>query len=500
MTRRWMRSRSMLIPLSVALALAGLSAIPSASAAKGAKCSNSPNAGGDWRSFGHDLQNTRWQNAKKTPTADDLMTRLPKWSLSISDAGATGNFQSTPVVADGCLYVGTNQGWIIAANADTGEVVWTRSIPAGDLFAGLSGGVFSLTIADGKVFALVSTSGSPAAVALDQQTGKVLWRTTVSKEDGAYTNASPVVIGEMLFMGISGPEDIEKGMHPGGYAILDIDTGKIITRRYTISSNDQKRGHFGGSLWGTAAYDPKTRHLFDGTGQPANKAREHSRTNAIVKIDIDRKSNRFAEVVGTYHGDYDDRADVDFGASPTLFKDKKGNTIVAALQKSGKLHAVYADNMEQAWWVRLSNPFALGNTATGATDGKAFYVTANTQTGTPPTNDFFFGGSVEDKLPNPGYLYSFDVNNGSLNWRVPIAGGAEYHLVAGAGDIVYVVTTHGLVLGFNTADGTPAFARSLTTDAGDPCVNLSSGAIIARNTIYAVCDVGVVGGGSIVAY
>lgn len=465
-----------------------------------AECAASAHKGGEWRSFGHDLQNTRWQDAKEVPTADDLLTRLPKWSLTIAEAGATGGFQSTPVVADGCIYAGTNTGWIIAANADTGEVVWTQELTSSPLLAGLSGGVFSLTVEDGKVFALVSTLDSPYAAALDQRSGKVLWNTVVSKETGAYTNASPVVIGDMLFMGISGPEDIEDGIHPGGYALLDTDTGKIITRRYTITPADQRRGHFGGSLWGTAVYDPRTGHVFDGTGQPANKAREHTRSNAIVKIDVDRRSPKFAEVVNWYHGDWDNRRDVDFGASPTMFKDENGETIVAVLQKSGKLHAVYADSMEQAWWAQLSDAYALGNTATGATDGNAFFVTANTQTGAPSHNDLLFGGSLEDKLPNPGYLYSFDLTTGVLNWRMPVAGGVEYHLISGAGEIVYVVTTHGLLLGFNTEDGTPVFVRSLTTDAGDPCVNLSSGAIIARNTIYAVCDVAAVGAGAIVAY
>lgn len=465
-----------------------------------AKCAKANHPGGEWRSFGHDLQNTRWQDAKQVPTPDDLLTRLPKWTLSISEAGATGSFQSTPVVADGCLFVGTNQGWIIAANADTGEVVWTRSLPSSDLLAGLSGGVFSVTVEAGKVFALVSALGAPSAVALDQGTGKVLWKTTVSKENGAYTNASPVVIDDMLFMGISGPEDgPQKRRHPGGYAIIDIDTGELITREYTVPEKDDARGEKGASLWGTAVYDPETGFVYDGTGQPANKDREHSRSNAIIKINFN-KGPGFAEIVDSYHGDYDDRTDVDFGASPTMFKNKKGDALVAVLQKSGKLHAVYADTMEQAWWLRLSDPLALGNTSTGATDGKSFFVAANTQSGPPAVNDFLFGASAEEKLPNPGYLYSINVNNGAINWRMPIAGGVEYHLISGAGDVVYVVTTHGLVLGFNKADGLPVFARSLTTDAGDACVNLSSGAIIARNTVYAVCDVGAAGSGWIVAY
>lgn len=485
--------RSMSLVLGCIIAASLLAPVSAQSAAK---CAEAKHPGGEWRSFGNDLQNSRWQSAKEVPAAADLTTRLPKWKLSIAAAGAAGNFQSTPVVADGCIYAGTNAGWIIAANADTGEVVWTQNVPASDLLAGLSGGVFSLTVEGGKVFALVSAAGAPTAVALDQDTGKVVWKNTVSKEDGAYTNASPVVIGDYLFMGISGPEDITKGRHPGGYAILDKDSGELVSREYTIDKKDSARGQWGASLWGTAVFDPKTGYVYDGTGQPANKDREHSRSNAVVKIDFNKGAG-FGQIVDSYHGDYDNRADVDFGASPTMFKNKKGDTIIATLQKSGKLHAVYGDTMEQAWWIQLSDPLILGNTSSGATDGKALYIAGNTQTAVPAgLNDAVFA----PKEPNPGYLYSINVENGTVNWKTPIAGGVEYHLISGAGDVVYVVTTHGLVLGLDRANGLPVFVRSLTTDAADACVNLSSGAIVARNTIYAVCDVGAAGGGWIVAY
>lgn len=482
---------------AVVACLVGAALLAPSSALAAAKCAKPNHPGGEWRSFGHDLQNTRWQSAKQVPTSDDLMTRLPKWSLSITDAGATGNFQSTPVVADGCLYAATNAGWVIAANADTGELVWSNSVSESE--GGLLAGMFSLTVQDGKVFGINGVNGAPEAVALDQDTGRVLWRTVVTKDEGAYSNASPVIVGDKFFMGISGPEDISKGKHPGGYAILDTDTGKVITRKYTINDADQKRKQWGASLWATAALDPKTGFLFDGTGQPANKAAEHSRTNAIIKIDFNEGPN-FAEIVDEYHGDFDNYVDVDFGASPTLVKNKKGESLIIAQQKSGKLHAIYADTMEQAWWYKTSDGLALGNTATGATDGKTFYVPGNTQTDAPNVNDLLFGADPVQKAPNPGYMYAFNVNDGSVKWKTPIADGVEYHLVAGAGDLVYLVANHGLVLGFDTATGAPLFTRSLTTDAGDACVNLSSGAIVARNTVYAVCDIGAVGSGAIVAY
>ncbi|MEA2462015.1 MAG: hypothetical protein QOH90_2192, partial [Actinomycetota bacterium] len=347
----------------------------------------------------------------------------------------------------------------------------------------------SLAVKDGRVFANVSANGSPYAAALDQNTGKILWKTVVAKGGDAYTNSSVALIDGMLFIGISGPEDVgAKVRHPGGFALLDPANGKIITRVYTIKKHENDQGLKGASFWGTPVYDPKTGYMFDGTGQPANKAKESSLSNALVKVDVNRKHSSFAKIVDYYHGDYDEGADLDFGGSPTMFKDKKGNLIIGALQKSGRYHAVYADDMEQAWWARLGDPLALGNAGTGATDGKAVYVAASGQT------------DVEAREPNPGYLYSLSTTNGAVNWKTPIASGVDYHLISTAGGIVYVVTTHGLLLGLNAQDGLPVVARSLSVDAHEPCVNLSSGAIVARHTIYAVCDVAANGLGYVVAY
>jgi outer membrane protein assembly factor BamB len=460
-------------------------------------CAEGKDAGGAWPAFGHDLSNTRSQPQEDELTPDTVPLLLPKWTFSVAGGEGEGNFQSTPVVADGCLYAGTNTGWIFALNADTGELVWKTNLASSDLLAGLSGGVFALAVGDGRVYANVSRSGGPYTVALDQRTGKELWKTVVAKEDGSYTNSSVALIEGMVFIGISGPEDVgPKVRHPGGFALLDADTGKLITRTYTVSKADDARGLKGASLWGTPVYDSKTGYMYDGTGQPANKDREHSYSNAILKIDVDRGRGTFGEIVGSYHGDYDDRADVDFGGSPNLFTDSKGRPIVTALQKSGKYHAVFADNMEQAWWVRISSPLALGNAGTAAVDKKSVYISGNTTTTPPSTNDLVFGSTE----PTPGYLFSLDKDDGTVNWRTPVAGIAEYHLISEAGGVVYIVTTHGLLLGVDASNGLPVVVRSLSADAADPCVNLSSGAIIARHTVYAVCDIGASGNGWIVAY
>jgi outer membrane protein assembly factor BamB len=294
----------------------------------------------------------------------------------------------------------------------------------------------------------------------------------------------------MVFIGISGPEDGPDGRrHPGGFALLDPDTGAIIKRTYVVSLEDDARGYKGGSMWGTAVWDAATNLMYDGTGQPANKDRETSLSNALLKIDVDRASDSFGQILAHYHGDFDDRADVDFGGSPMLFTDSDGNKLIGALQKSGKFHAVFADTMEQAWWAKLGDPLALGHAGSGAFDGNSIYIAGNTQT-----------DADSSAAPNPGYLYSLDRDTGAVNWKTPVASGGDYHLITAAGGVVYMVTTTGLLLGLDASNGLPVLVRSLTVDALDPCVNASSGVSVARHTVFAVCDIGAAGGGWIVAY
>ena len=97
---------------------------------------------------------------------------------------------STPIVADGCIYVAGTGGMAFALNADTGEVVWESK---------LKGGVNStVAVEDGKVFATVSRVGKPAVIALDQDTGKLLWDTTIDNQEGSDVYASAVYYDDMV--------------------------------------------------------------------------------------------------------------------------------------------------------------------------------------------------------------------------------------------------------------------------------------------------------------
>src|SRR5204863_2434070 len=176
----------------VALALVAAGAPPlvvfAGAATTKASCAPVAHTGGEWRSYGGNYSNTRNQTHESTITPLAASTLKPAFVFSAAKAGGTGDFTGTPVIADGCLFMGSNAGWVFAANADTGAPVWSTQLPGdGD---GISS---SVNVTDGVVYAAVSRIGSPYVVALDEATGAIKWSTQIDNQQGSDTFGSPVV-------------------------------------------------------------------------------------------------------------------------------------------------------------------------------------------------------------------------------------------------------------------------------------------------------------------
>ena len=95
-------------------------------------------------------------------------------SASISTPIASGPFGSlVPIDYDQYAI-----GWVFAADADTGKLVWRANLgPV--LNINFFGGVFSPSVANGRVYVLVGST-VPSMVALDEHTGDTLWRTNLA--------------------------------------------------------------------------------------------------------------------------------------------------------------------------------------------------------------------------------------------------------------------------------------------------------------------------------
>src|SRR5205085_1281220 len=137
------------------------------------------------------------------------------------------DFPGTPAVADGCVFVASNRGWVFALNADTGRVVWRTRLPGGGVNS-------SAAVQDGRVVVAVSnvsksacadpaTCTGPYLASLDEATGAVQWRSAaLDTQVGADVYGSPVLYDGMVFVGVSGgsaelSDDKERNAFHGSY-------------------------------------------------------------------------------------------------------------------------------------------------------------------------------------------------------------------------------------------------------------------------------------------
>src|SRR3954464_12996561 len=149
-----------------------------------------PAPGGDWPMYGGTVDNHRDQAAEQAITKDNVAGLALAWKLAMPDGGT---IQSTPVVADGCAFTGTNLGTVVAVNADTGKTVWKQSIAnAGGISLAGSGIVGAPAVANGLVYLAMTATSASVEVALDEATGAIAWTGIIDSDSGGGVDSSPV--------------------------------------------------------------------------------------------------------------------------------------------------------------------------------------------------------------------------------------------------------------------------------------------------------------------
>lgn len=184
------------------------------------------------------------------------------WSWSLPP-GAT---EDTPLVHDGVLFVQSYGDGVEALNAANGDLLWryTRQHPRGTTIK------FKRMIAlyDDKV--VVATSDKHL-VALDAKTGKVIWDQAVAGP-GDFTSGPMALNGKAIIGATS--------CNTSRCAITahDMKTGAELWRFQTVAAPGEPGGdtwngipvdeRYGGAAWTSGSYDPDTKLLYWGTGQP----------------------------------------------------------------------------------------------------------------------------------------------------------------------------------------------------------------------------------------
>ena len=407
----------------------------------------------------------------------DAKTGTKVWGGQLSNYGLPANTHSrtTPAVADGVVYVGTQEGaWLLAINAATGDLLWKTQLesPANDPFA--------------------------------------------------IVTASPALYGGLVYTGVA---SIEEGIaanpnYPccrarGSVVAVNAATGAIAWKLYTVPP-----GYTGAGVWGSnLVVDPTRGSLFVGTGNnysvptdaayvacisgggtPAACNSPNNHVDSILALDMKTGAIKWATKVINWNeppfangsdnwnvacivgfapgqGNCPPAAgpDYDFASGPNLitFHGRGGpKTILGAGQKSGIYYAYDPDTGALLWETKVGPGSTVGGMEWGsATDGKRIYVAIANLNGIPHAA----GGA--------GSWAALDPATGAILWQVGDPNGAiALGPVAVADDVVFVSSMAGsatapTMLALNANNG-----QTLWTFAAGSSVN--AGATIVKGVVY----------------
>jgi len=224
-----------------------------------------------------------------TMVNDSNVSQLqPAWAFSLGGEKQRGQ-QAQPMIKDGVMYITGSYSRVFAVDARTGKKLWQYD-------ARLPDGIMPCCDVINRGVALIDDlvifgTLDAKLVALNKDTGKVVWRKTVADYKAGYAiTAAPLVVNGKLITGVSGGEF---GV-VGKIEAYDPKNGELLWTRPTIEGHmgyvykDGKAVEAGisggeanktwpGDLWKTGGgapwlggfYDPETNLLLFGTGNPA---------------------------------------------------------------------------------------------------------------------------------------------------------------------------------------------------------------------------------------
>jgi alcohol dehydrogenase (cytochrome c) len=193
----------------------------------------------------------------------------PAWLYQTNDLN---QFEATPLVADGVMYISEPPSQAAALDLRTGRPLWMfrRAVPSdvrtccGQVNRGLA--ILGETVFLGTLDAHL--------LALDAKTGHLLWNTPVADYKAGYSiTVAPLALKDKVVIGISGGEYGIRGF-------LDAyspRSGERLWRFWTVPGPGEA-GHDtwpgdswktgSAATWVTGSYDPEANLIYWGTGNP----------------------------------------------------------------------------------------------------------------------------------------------------------------------------------------------------------------------------------------
>jgi polyvinyl alcohol dehydrogenase (cytochrome) len=492
-----------MLVVAAVMAVAGLASHYTSASAAAADVLQST----DWPMFGQNLQNT----ASVPGVSPREINKLKmKWSFTTG-----GDVSARAAVVGGRAYFPDWGGNLWAVDTKTGTQVWAHQLSD----YGLPADTHSRTspaVADGVVY--VGTQEGAWLLAIDAASGDLLWKTQLESptvDPYAMITASPAVAGGLVYTGIASNQEGAAASVPGficcnargsvvAVNIKGKRRGEIEWQTYTIPP-----GYSGGAVWGSNfAVDMERGTMFVSTGNnyahptdPAYVAcvaaggteaacvSPDNHIDSILALNMHNGRIKWAHKFVTWaqagiaDGSDDWNVacftagapncptsagpDYDFASAPNLITyagtHGRKTTIVGAGQKSGIYYALDPDSGAELWHTQVGPGSTLGGMEWGsASDGKRIYVSITNFLGLPTP------------VGSAGSWAALDPQTGHVLWQVadPNASVALGPLTVSSG-VVFVPSMSGsagaptmLALSAETGQTLWSFAAGSSVNAG----------------------------------
>lgn len=439
--------RKTLLSAMVATALA-IPAVASA-AVTDAMIQNDAKSTGDILSWGMGTEGQRYSPLKDI-NVSNIGKLVPAWSFSFGGEKQRGQ-ESQPLIHNGKMFVTGSYSRIYALDAATGEKLWKYEhrlpegiMPCCDVVnrgAALYDNLVIFSTLDAQL------------IALDQNTGKVVWKDKIDDYAAGYSNtAAPIIANGLVLTGVSGGEF---GV-VGRVEARNAKTGEMVWLRPTVEGhmgytwdkdgNKKEAGISGttnatwkGDMWKTGGaatwlggtYDSKTGLAYFGTGNPAPwnshlRPGDNLYSTSTVAIDV-----KTGQIKWHYQSTPNDGWDYD-GVNEFVTFDMNGKRVGAKADRNGFMY------INDAATGKLENAFPFVKKITWAKGidmktGRPIFDPAN-RPGDPTAKDgkkgevvfsapSFLGGKNQQPMaysPDTGLFYVPANEWGMEIWNEPI--------------------------------------------------------------------------------
>ena len=223
----------------------------------------------NWLSYNGDYTGQRFSSLDQINQTNVSQLRAA-WVFHAPDSR---DMEVTPVVVNGLMLV-TAANDVLALDAQTGRIVWHYSRPVSEGLIDDAAQHHSRGVGVWKSHIYAETDNAHL-FCLDSRSGNLLWDVAYAEGNKNYgATSAPLVVKDKVIVGTSGGDDGVRGF----VAAYEAASGKLAWRFWTIPGPGEPGSeswpgelykHGGGTTWMPGTYDPQLNSLYWDTSNPA---------------------------------------------------------------------------------------------------------------------------------------------------------------------------------------------------------------------------------------